>query len=54
MQLSYYCTMLLRHLNEQLKIHQKMQNDFINIASHEIKTPTQSILLHSNHLICST
>jgi signal transduction histidine kinase len=30
--------------NEQLKIHDKMQKDFINVASHEIKTPTQAIL----------
>jgi two-component system, OmpR family, sensor histidine kinase VicK len=31
-------------LYEQLKTHDKMQNEFINIASHEMKTPTQSIL----------
>jgi two-component system sensor histidine kinase VicK len=31
-------------LYEQLKAHDKMQNEFINIASHEMKTPTQSIL----------
>jgi two-component system sensor histidine kinase VicK len=31
-------------LYEQLKVHDKMQNEFINIASHEMKTPTQSIL----------
>jgi signal transduction histidine kinase len=37
-------------INEQLKVHDKMQNEFINIASHEMKTPTQSILLHSNLL----
>ncbi len=37
-------------INEQLKTHDKMQNEFINIASHEIKTPTQSILLHSSLL----
>ncbi|HZA07809.1 MAG TPA: sensor histidine kinase, partial [Nitrososphaeraceae archaeon] len=30
--------------NEQLKLHDKMQKEFINIASHEIKTPTQAIL----------
>jgi signal transduction histidine kinase len=30
--------------NEQLKVHGKMQKEFINIASHEIKTPTQAIL----------
>lgn len=40
----------LMAINEQLKVHDKMQNEFINIASHEMKTPTQSILLHSNLL----
>jgi cache domain-containing protein/phospho-acceptor domain-containing protein len=33
--------------NEQLKTHDKMQNEFINIASHEMKTPTQAILGYS-------
>ena len=33
-----------RMLNEQLKHHDKMQKEFINIASHEMKTPTQAIL----------
>jgi signal transduction histidine kinase len=37
-------------INEQLKIHDRMQNEFINVASHEMKTPTQSILLHSSLL----
>ena len=31
-------------LYEQLKIHDRLQNEFINIASHEMKTPTQSII----------
>jgi two-component system, OmpR family, sensor histidine kinase VicK len=31
-------------LYEKLKVHDKMQTEFINIASHEMKTPTQSIL----------
>jgi signal transduction histidine kinase len=30
--------------NEQLKVHDKMQKEFINIASHEIRTPTQAIV----------
>ena len=33
--------------HEQLKIHDKMQKEFINIASHEMKTPTQAILGYS-------
>jgi len=37
----------LRRANEQLKIHDKMQREFINIASHEMKTPTQAILGYS-------
>jgi signal transduction histidine kinase len=40
----------LKEANKQLKIHDKMQNEFINIASHEIKTPTQSILSYSELL----
>jgi two-component system, OmpR family, sensor histidine kinase VicK len=31
-------------LYEQLKMHDKMQKEFINIASHEMKTPTQAIV----------
>lgn len=31
-------------LYEQLKVHDRLQNEFINIASHEMKTPTQSII----------
>jgi signal transduction histidine kinase len=33
--------------NELLKVHDKMQKEFINIASHEMKTPTQAILGYS-------
>jgi two-component system, OmpR family, sensor histidine kinase VicK len=36
--------------NEQLKIHDRMQKQFINIAAHELKTPTQGILGFSNLL----
>jgi signal transduction histidine kinase len=36
--------------NEQLKIHDRMQKEFINIASHEMKTPTQAILGFSDLL----
>ena len=31
-------------LLEQLEAHDKMQREFINVASHEMKTPTQAIL----------
>jgi signal transduction histidine kinase len=31
-------------LYDQLKAHDKMQKEFINIASHEMKTPTQAII----------
>jgi two-component system sensor histidine kinase VicK len=31
-------------LYEQLKIHDRMQNEFINIAAHELRTPIQPIL----------
>jgi signal transduction histidine kinase len=31
-------------LYEQLKVHDKMQEDFINIAAHELRTPIQPIL----------
>lgn len=34
----------LQLANEQLKVHDKMQRDFINIAAHELRTPIQPIL----------
>src|SRR5918999_2278526 len=36
--------------NEELKVHDKMQKEFINVASHEIKTPVQAILSFSQLL----
>jgi signal transduction histidine kinase len=36
--------------NEQIKAHEDMSKDFINIAAHEIRTPTQSILGYSELL----
>ena len=36
--------------NEQLKMQDKMQREFINIASHEMKTPIQAILTYSQLL----
>jgi signal transduction histidine kinase len=37
-------------LYEQLKTHGKMQDEFINIASHELRTPTQAVLTYSELL----
>ena len=34
----------LTEANEQLQVHDKMQQEFINIAAHELRTPTQSIV----------
>ena len=31
-------------VNEQLRINNKMQEEFINIAAHELRTPIQPIL----------
>jgi signal transduction histidine kinase len=36
--------------NEQLKIQSKMEKEFINVASHEMKTPVQAILTYSQLL----
>jgi two-component system, OmpR family, sensor histidine kinase VicK len=41
----------LKDANEQLKIHDTMQNDFIHIAAHELKNPIQPILGLSNLLM---
>jgi two-component system, OmpR family, sensor histidine kinase VicK len=34
----------VKEANEQLKIHDKIMNEFINVASHELRTPIQPIL----------
>src|SRR5262249_7724368 len=36
--------------NEQLKVHDRMQQDFINMAAHEFRTPIQPLLLASSEL----
>jgi signal transduction histidine kinase len=40
----------LKDANEQLKAHDKMQKEFINIAAHELRTPTQAVLGYSEIL----
>ncbi len=44
-------TKQLHESNEQLKVHDKMQKEFINIAAHELRTPVQPILGLSDVLI---
>jgi signal transduction histidine kinase len=34
----------LESANEQLKVHDKIQREFINIAAHELRTPVQPII----------
>jgi two-component system, OmpR family, sensor histidine kinase VicK len=36
--------MQLELANEQLKVHDKMQKEFINVAAHELRTPIQPII----------
>ncbi len=36
--------------NEEVKLHSKMQNEFINVAAHELRTPLQPILGLSDSL----
>jgi signal transduction histidine kinase len=36
--------------NEQLKVNDRMQRDFINIAAHELRTPIESLLLGAEQL----
>jgi len=41
----------LTRAHEQLKIHDKMQKEFINIAAHELRTPVQPIIGLSDFLL---
>ena len=34
----------LKEANKQLKVHDKMQKNFINVAAHELRTPIQPII----------
>ena len=38
----------LAQANEQLQLHDRMQREFINVAAHELRTPTQAILGYSD------
>ena len=40
----------LQKANENLKINDRMQKEFINIAAHELRTPTQAILAFADLL----
>lgn len=40
----------LKTANEKLKVHDTMQKEFINIAAHELRTPTQAIVSYSELL----
>ena len=44
----------LESANEKLKIHDKIQQEFINIAAHELKTPIQPILSLSEVVLSQT
>jgi signal transduction histidine kinase len=37
-------TKQVKEANERLKLHDKMQQEFINVAAHELRTPIQPIL----------
>lgn len=38
----------LQEAVEQLKVHDRMQREFINVAAHELRTPTQAIIGYSD------
>ena len=40
----------LMEANEKLRLLDKLKNDFINIAAHELRTPTQAILAFADLL----
>ena len=44
----------LKEAHEQLKTHDKMQKEFINIAAHELRTPIQPILSLSEVVLNNT
>jgi two-component system, OmpR family, sensor histidine kinase VicK len=44
----------VKEANEKLKTHDKIQQEFINIAAHELKTPIQPILSLSEVVLSRT
>jgi two-component system sensor histidine kinase VicK len=44
----------LKEANEQLKRHDKMQKEFINIAAHELRSPIQPILGLTDNILSNT
>jgi signal transduction histidine kinase len=38
----------LQEAVEELKVHDRMQHEFINVAAHELRTPTQAIIGYSD------
>ncbi|MDQ3873766.1 MAG: sensor histidine kinase [Thermoproteota archaeon] len=38
----------VREALEELKVHDRMQREFINVAAHELRTPTQAIIGYSD------
>ena len=40
----------LKEANKQLKVHDKLQKEFINITAHELRTPIQSIMGYAEML----
>lgn len=37
-------------LYEQLKVHDKMQKEFINVAAHELRTPVQPLIISAESM----
>jgi signal transduction histidine kinase len=44
---------LLTEANEKLKINEKMQKEFINVAAHELRTPIQPLIMSIELMKCS-